>query len=197
MSVEISRQVIIQYEKSKCSVPDDCIKNVDGMEFVKLSASGAAARLIIGKRNPSFAGTEGWKQLCDLRNDASNSCHDENKLFDDEDDDHDDEVTGKAKKKLKRKRSTSSHHDDVKVVTVKVKGNDIHVLTASHPAEALWVQCEKAALSTIFDFLEESKNEPVSKRNYVKGSNAVGMGSGRRAVKTIDGWKYQKTEKDD
>lgn len=163
----------------KWTLPAECVKHLDGQDWVKLSATKYGfLKLLLGDRmskNQSLANCEAWKQLLEQRNQKSVLHPSASSLWDNEDEE------GKSKK---RKRS-GPNADDVGSTAELDLGNGygkVLVRTAKKTNEDLQVHLEVSALSNLCTFLQNSDLQAGSQssRTYRKTGQFQGVSNQRK-----------------
>ena len=189
--VEIIKTLVLRNGEFKYNVPASCLQTIEGVEFVKLAATGAAGKLITGKPHASIAGSKCYTDLLKMRQDAADAKNQgSNQLFEE------DEDCEESQQKKKRKVNKARVPHETSVLTIMLEGKPVRVLSPSHPSEGLWVSLTKTEIGLVCTYLKNNYDDAdAEKRAYNKGGDSYSMGSGRKATKNKDGtWSYIKSE---
>jgi len=193
----VRHQVIIEYDDHAWKVDESMVKKVNDVEFVKLQPSrnvGFCRLLgVAQKLNPSVAQAPGIMKLTELRNAAqvdyeaaADAEQTATPLF---------QVPEKKRAKKSQFEQTLLKENPA-ILNVTVEDANVKMLAATHPQEAVWVECTDAALSACIEFIK-SQGIDSDTRPYKTQTEpgAFRMGSGRIATKGSDGsLKYAKSE---
>ena len=110
MSIKTSYTLQFEHTGQKWSVPDDCIKMIDGKAWLRVSGTKYGfVKLAMGdampSKNPSLASFPPWKNLLQQRNEKSQRAPSTSDLFGDE------AEGGQVNKKRKRKPPATQDGD--------------------------------------------------------------------------------------
>ena len=192
-------QVVISNDSATWLVPEDMVKCVDNLKFIKLQPSRNIMlnKLVCGKSagpNSSLSGTPGYNKLQVLRNTMTEPTDADaaSKLFDDS------EADAKHKKKKRLRRAASADlKENPKFMDLQIEGINVKTLVAVHPTEAVWIEASPIAINAVFTFLRaEGIDKPPAEAKDVKhfGKHVVKQGKGRLAERLEDGrLKYIKS----
>ena len=179
MKITTTYTLELETTGQKWTLPAECVKHLDGQDWVKLSATKYGfLKLLLGDRmskNQSLANCEAWKQLLEQRNQKSVLLPAGSSLWGNEDEE------GKSKK---RKRSAPTA-DDVGSTAELDLGNGygtVLVRTAKKVNEDLQVHLEVSALSKLCTFLQNSDLHAGSQssRTYRKTGQFQGVSKERK-----------------
>ena len=182
----VKKQLAVQGDGASWSVPDDMVKTVDGLEFVKLQPSRnyGFIRLVLGKKcsgSDSLSHVCGYQQLQKLRADKESAepADPAASLF---------EVHDEKPAKKKRSAKAKAPKGSQEVLVVDADGTAIKILSAMHPSESVWVEASGSSISATIAFIRSHGLQAAEAEAAAKlEPGQFRMGGGRVATKTGDG----------
>ena len=177
-AMKITTTYTLEFEATgqRWTLPADCVKHLDGQDWVKLSATKYGfLKLLLGDKmtkNQSLANSEAWKQLLEQRNQKSVLLPKASSLWSTEDEE------GQAKK---RKKTYGNEEGPNSVELELGNGCTVLVRAAKKTNEDLQVHLDATALGNLCSFLQKADLQTASSsRTYRKTGQFQGVSKERK-----------------
>ena len=188
LSIKTSYTLQFEHTGQKWSVPDDCIKMIDGKAWLRVSGTKYGfVKLAMGDampgKNPSLASFPPWKNLLQQRNDKSQQAPSTSDLFGDE------AEGGQVNKKRKRK-PPATQDGDSGCIELDLGGTHGLLIArkASKSNEDLVVQLEAGQVGKLCQYLHESSKDVgfEPSRSYKRSGKFEGVAKKRRKADGLE-----------
>ena len=176
-AMKITTTYTLEFEATgqRWTLPADCVKHLDGQDWVKLSATKYGfLKLLLGDKmtkNQSLANNEAWKQLLEQRNQKSVFLPSAS-LWSTEDEES---------QPKKRKKTCSNEETPTSVELELGNGCTVLVRATKKSNEDLQVHLDATALGNLCSFLHKADlNAASSSRTYRKTGQFQGVSKERK-----------------